>query len=364
MQFSRIFILLIFSHVSYILFANNNNLVCQGDMETYAVEGFNNSIFVWEIYELHNGEVYDSVLNPIITGQTTKMVDIKWDLPVGQYRIGVTEIIDYGLASCTGDPVYDTIEIHTNNIELDAFYELCENENMQVWTSGDPQKIYEWQGLEFGNIYELNFKKFDTTFAERDITFETELTVRAMDQYGCYGFDTAEVIFKRLPKFDLGDNFSLCGEDTKQYDIDIDGIYTWKIGTEFIINSDNPEITRGEKEVMLTIERAGCSFSDTVNVQYCNLNEYFKYLPNIITPNGDGENEEWIIFPDIEQVFPNVKVEIYNRYGRIVWKSDHYANDFMGRDMSDRPLQMDAYQYILKLGNGHKTKTGSITIVR
>ena len=47
-------------------------------------------------------------------------------------------------------------------------------------------------------------------------------------------------------------------------------------------------------------------------------------IPNVITPNGDGVNDTWVI------PFENAKVLIYNRAGATMFQSDNYQQDFTG----------------------------------
>jgi gliding motility-associated-like protein len=46
-----------------------------------------------------------------------------------------------------------------------------------------------------------------------------------------------------------------------------------------------------------------------------------------ITPNGDGQNDVWII-DNIEQ-FPENTVEIFNRWGQSIWWGEGYDNDII-----------------------------------
>ncbi|OOQ57308.1 hypothetical protein BC343_14435 [Mucilaginibacter pedocola] len=83
---------------------------------------------------------------------------------------------------------------------------------------------------------------------------------------------------------------------------------------------------------------------------------------NIITPNGDGYNDTWII-ADIGS-FPDCRIRIYDRAGREVYAfSGAYNNNWAGTNRSGDPLVQDAYLYKIDLGNG-STLSGTITIVR
>jgi len=83
---------------------------------------------------------------------------------------------------------------------------------------------------------------------------------------------------------------------------------------------------------------------------------------NIITPNGDGINDSWII-ADIGS-FPDSRIQVYDRAGREVYAfTGVYNNNWMGTSRSGAPLAQDAYFYRIDLGNGSVLQ-GSITIIR
>jgi len=82
---------------------------------------------------------------------------------------------------------------------------------------------------------------------------------------------------------------------------------------------------------------------------------------NMITPNGDGTNDFWIV-KNIDQ-FPNNEVRIVDREGRLVFSMNSYDNSWDGR-FNGMPLPEDTYYYILYFNSGKSQKTGFITIVK
>jgi gliding motility-associated-like protein len=97
-------------------------------------------------------------------------------------------------------------------------------------------------------------------------------------------------------------------------------------------------------------------------------------IPSAISPNGDDINDFWdIINPlnedlDLTQIYPEMIVKIYNRWGQLIWESERgypRYKAWRGTDQSGRPLPVDSYHYIIylnhKSGRIHK---GIITIVK
>ena len=79
------------------------------------------------------------------------------------------------------------------------------------------------------------------------------------------------------------------------------------------------------------------------------------------TPNGDGNNDAWVI-PGIEN-YPNNVVKVYNRWGHEVFATRSYKNDWEGfyKDRSEK-LPAGSYLYVIDLGNGSAPLQGWIFI--
>ncbi|HVI49040.1 MAG TPA: Calx-beta domain-containing protein [Chitinophaga sp.] len=82
-------------------------------------------------------------------------------------------------------------------------------------------------------------------------------------------------------------------------------------------------------------------------------------FPNVITPNGDGKNERFII-GGLEK-YPGSAIYIFNRWGGQVYQSRDYRNDWNGSNLNE-----STYYYILevKKPDGIKKYKGWITILR
>ncbi|WP_192938425.1 gliding motility-associated C-terminal domain-containing protein, partial [Flagellimonas hadalis] len=79
------------------------------------------------------------------------------------------------------------------------------------------------------------------------------------------------------------------------------------------------------------------------------------------TPNGDGNNDAWVI-PGIDN-YPNNKVSVYNRWGHEVFATRSYKNDWEGFYKSrNEKLPAGSYLYIIDLGDGNAPLQGWIFI--
>ena len=91
-------------------------------------------------------------------------------------------------------------------------------------------------------------------------------------------------------------------------------------------------------------------------------------IPNVITPNGDGNNDLFKI--DNIDTWPTTRsVTIFNRWGGIVYQTDSYsnANPWDGTDQTGKQLADGVYFYTIEVfnqpTNKRETHTGTVTIL-
>jgi len=116
-----------------------------------------------------------------------------------------------------------------------------------------------------------------------------------------------------------------------------------------VVGSDTGEwlIVRPVKSQVYTVtalDSASCLWKDTVQVTV--VDPPLIRIPNVITPNGDGENDFWdlIEVPNLE----DFDIEIYNRPGELVYRTSSYANDWMAQDSKGADLLTGIYFYYIK----------------
>lgn len=90
-------------------------------------------------------------------------------------------------------------------------------------------------------------------------------------------------------------------------------------------------------------------------------------IMNVITPNNDGRNDYFVIEGVHE--FDDAKVEVFDRWGRVVYKTDNYRagtpsgpkpdDVFDGKDLED-----GTYFYVIKVANGQCVESGYVEILR
>ena len=87
------------------------------------------------------------------------------------------------------------------------------------------------------------------------------------------------------------------------------------------------------------------------------------FVPNIMTPNGDGKNDQFVV-PCLDSGFENNRLKIFNRWGDEVHQSAPYRNDW-DATFKGKPLPAGTYFYLLFLTESEtECLSGYFTITR
>lgn len=132
--------------------------------------------------------------------------------------------------------------------------------------------------------------------------------------------------------------------------------YNWLLNGLQVSTSASVSVNAiGTYKVIVT-DAQGCSGDDNILVVpgICDVTP-----PNIITPDGDAQNEFFVVPGLLE--YATRKLTVYNRWGNEVYSANPYNNDWNGGD-----LAAGTYFYTLELFNNIKTSTknGYLQIVK
>lgn len=167
-----------------------------------------------------------------------------------------------------------------------------------------------------------------------------------VDNNYCKDYDTIVVYNLNSPQYPSPTTFGVC-ETTATLDGGTPGI-------EYIWNT-------GDTTQTITVSNSGLYYVDMYH-EHCGFRAFFHVFncinpPNTITPNGDGNNDQWFIEYILD--YPDNLVEIYNRRGQLVYSKDNYANEFDAEGLPE-----GVYYYKIDLRNGLEVVTGTLTIIR
>lgn len=280
------------------------------------------------ICKLENSIVYDSVNtalnelnwyfeNNLYTSDDTLWIDDFTE--DGYYNAGG---IDFNNCPYIKDSTY---VYNTNNydfiIQLDTA--ACLNENLSLFLPNLPNSDFQWTlpNGSTNNFANQNLNPLDSADAG---WYYVDILINGY----CDFSDSMELIVNTPFIFNLGNDSLIC-EKLFNGLFAPDGLnnWSWEDGSStqpyFVYNEVNNIYLTNEDE-------NGCFYTDTMVLI---LDECKPVVPNVITPNGDGANDYFII--KNADKHPNNKLQIINRWGNPIFEEDHYKNTFQGKGLSD-----------------------------
>jgi gliding motility-associated-like protein len=327
--------------------------VCAGSVQKYGVTGEPGSDFGWD---LDGGEVID--------GQGTDTVIIHWFNTAGNFEIVVHE--NNGV--CTGES--DAfVTVRKPNVDIGTDREICLGDTLT---------------LDAGNNYERPFQflwiSTDTSKYFGDLTSQyyeairtAEIKVTVTDGYSCSSSDSVNITVHSLPVVDFGmKDTTLCNED-QPFAIYISNItqnnitsQTWFYDKVESFNNYiyiNPAHGKVDTLSVTVSDNNQCKGSDTMLIIPCNIPDLFGNMPNSFTPNDDQVNDKWII--PYADLFPNAILEVFDRWGRLVYRTKHVSEEPWDGKSKGKKLPMDSYYYVLDLNQGNsRPVTGTVNLIR
>lgn len=163
-----------------------------------------------------------------------------------------------------------------------------------------------------------------------------------------FGLPTPSTVLSNSLNFNIGPDTTLCSTETLFIDLShISGTYHWQDGSQ---NSSYTVSSSGNYYV--TISNSCGEFTDSIRVDFTNLDSLS--IPNIITPN----NDDWNQYFEVDVRLSGSTIEIFNRWGKTVYFSSNYNNDWDGGNLAS-----GVYYYTLvdQCLNQHK---GLIHLIR
>ncbi len=336
-------------------------MACVGGSVTYGVKGFNGmSDFTWRIIDPDGIDLPASDFTIFGRGDS---IQIFWKdtYKGGIYTFEVVEHSDFG---CTGTPYTQDIILNTPTINIPfdgvpASFAACIGSQAAL----DPGEFKGYLWMPDNSTNRIFYTGTAGTYQVRLVN----------DTYSCT-YNDIEAIINPLPTVDLGKDTFLYANQTLLLDVtnpDFDS-YSWNGGQPLLQSTYLATGQAGKQTISVKVRDInGCENSDTINITAADYNHL--RIPAAFTPNGDQINDKWY-FPappegfdqDIYNYFDDIEVRVFNRWGRLVWKSNGNFVAWDGKDLSGRPLPMDSYHYIItfKVTGKSYVYKGSITIVR
>jgi gliding motility-associated-like protein len=127
------------------------------------------------------------------------------------------------------------------------------------------------------------------------------------------------------------------------------------------VNIPNPTVKPDVTTTFtVTVTNAnGCSKTESITIE---VENDFKVTPQtMITPNGDGKNDVWII-KNID-AYPDNEVKVFDASGRQVYRKQRYNNSWDGT-YNGQALPTGSYSFIIYFGSDKALVKGYLTILK
>jgi gliding motility-associated-like protein len=107
---------------------------------------------------------------------------------------------------------------------------------------------------------------------------------------------------------------------------------------------------------VIIIDSLGCTLDTAVFIDH---NAGCFFISTALTPNGDGYNDTWTLGGF--EYFSDVVVQVYNRWGQVLYESKGYSVPWDGRH-NGKKLPVADYYYIITYSKNELPLTGTVTL--
>jgi gliding motility-associated-like protein len=315
---------------------------------------------------LSNGQIDVSVSGGTPTyhfqwsGSSTDTTEDISGLPIGDYTLFVTDanncLDSVSLSVLSTDTVIASAGLDSVFCDLDS---LLLDGSSSFTNSG--LLSYSWISISSGDT--IGTDSIEIVNPDPG-TLNFILTVS--NQNGCVDSDSVQYEIHPLPMADAGLDTSIIpgqsvvigGNPTGP----INSIFYWtpSIGlNDSLVANPVTSATVATQYVVTVTDENGCISRDTMDLRI--KPEIF--IPNGISPNSDGKNDFWVI-NNLDR-FPDNEVEIYNRWGELLYYKKNYDNKWDGT-YNGKPLPIGTYYYVIKLNDPkfEEAYTGPLTLFK
>ncbi|MFD2514318.1 gliding motility-associated C-terminal domain-containing protein [Pontibacter locisalis] len=234
---------------------------------------------------------------------------------------------------------------------------ICPGNSVTLSVSAMAGLTVEWYDAPQGG----NLIFIGSTFRTPVISSTTSYWVQTVNANRCVSATRQEVKVNAVgPQVAITDNITITEGKMVQLNATGGVAYSWSPAEELSDASiANPVATPTKTTTyyVAITTKEGCTVTKGVTITVLPKVE----ITNVITPNGDGFNDKFLI-RNIEN-YPNCIVEIYTRWGEKIFESKGYSEPWDGRK-NGTPLPMSAYYYIIRLDKDSAPISGSVTIVK
>ncbi len=144
------------------------------------------------------------------------------------------------------------------------------------------------------------------------------------DATGCSVKLNTEVNFLDNPHFIPKASYSICMDEPKPYNLQLNGKvdslkFEWKFGSSVISTQNKVHVTSAGNYTVRITDLDNCSISHTFEIS--DKCEPTLLTPNVFTPNNDGKNDTFMPQPKNPLRAKILGLQIFNRWGELLYTS-------------------------------------------
>ncbi len=167
-------------------------------------------------------------------------------------------------------------------------------------------------------------------------------------------------------EIDVNDTNMLSSGDTLMVNVTttaVNPVFEWFNDNALIpgATTSSLEVTQQGNYKVIIQQTEGCNASQELTFVVKEPFPDVASIPNLITPNGDGINDTWVI-PQAFVSGTNTQVMLINTQGKVVLNTTDYQNNWPETELDFKDVT-PVYYYIITTSNKNTTK-GSITVLR
>ncbi len=139
--------------------------------------------------------------------------------------------------------------------------------------------------------------------------------------------------------------------------------YEWYLNDNLIPNEDTDsyEATQTGSYKVVVKQTVGCVSSREILFEIQEPFPDVEKIPNVISPNGDGVNDTWVV-PQSYVSGTNTEIVLFSAQGQIVFQTNDYQNNWPIEDITFKDIN-PVYYYIITTED-QKTRKGSLTVIK
>jgi gliding motility-associated-like protein len=233
-----------------------------------------------------------------------------------------------GTVQCSAQQSYSLIVIPNAFANLPNSLSICRGQATGITVSGG--NTYTWSPAAG-----LSSTVGAAVAASPSVT--TIYTVNSSYNGNCASTGTVQVIVNPLPIVNAGRDTIYNLDDMKHLYATGTGTLTWVQGDEIwctVCPQTQIFTSRTNCYTIMAENEFGCKAYDDVCVTI--KTDFGVYIPNIITPNGDGMNDVFYIYG---YSISDVKMDIFNRWGQLLFSSNDqtvgWPGTYKGQDCAN-----------------------------